>query len=504
MNKNQLLVALLLIIGAMNGYSQTDCTLPLDRIKDKVKITPTKIIPTENNLNFYSPPPPPPPPPTGLHDKIVYWVHGMNGSHSSWDVGASYAKQTYKVKGFATDYTDSQTTLDNAAYKVNEQIENYWTTRDEFILPENESKTFIISHSLGGMVSKKVLDDYPASNDIVKGLVTFNTPHAGSQLANYMDGPLLDQLKDFAENSCNVLGAGPIDELQTYESGILLRPILGFLNTGDILGGLCENASNAIIPFIVNQISVPAVSELNPGNSALDIDDGLPSSRKMLFSTDINETTQEGTSAFYMFYSGANIPNIEPQFEAHVNHDVEYLKQYRKNKSEYIDKYLKFKRKVDSKHPWAPMWACESGSWPFCRTYSQAKRIRDKYARGRDQFVKINNYWEYMTGARAYEESEYGDCLCSLGVVHENVTEEECLNDPLQDCEQRRFLPYFSGQVLRGYDGFITVESQEAWEGVDDVYKVPFKGPNHLTIRNSSELQEALDYLFIAHPFFSL
>ncbi len=120
-------------------------------------------------------------------------------------------------------------------------------------------------------------------------------------------------------------------------------------------------------------------------------------------------------------------------------------------------------------------------------TWGDVKNIRNWYNTGRKQFRKVNDYWEYITGARLF--SIYGHCTVFEEQQYEytNVTEGWC------DAEQGTWYEYGFEVEVKDYDGFLTVDSQMDWESVDDFHIYPLQGSNHLQVKNDKNTKKFID-----------
>jgi len=126
--------------------------------------------------------------------------------------------------------------------------------------------------------------------------------------------------------------------------------------------------------------------------------------------------------------------------------------------------------------------------------------MRNKFKRGFDQFIKINDYWEYVIGAREY--SPAGTCSCiddpfysnNGEVIYNNVTQEEC-DEIWSDAQFYNCQFNLAGVYINyeDHDGFLTVESQKDWDGVPSQYKYPMQGSNHLTVKNDANTKWMID-----------
>lgn len=94
--------------------------------------------------------------------KIVY-IHGANASSTTFN----YIRNYIKCDDILVDY-DSQNTFDYNLKNITEQLRDH-------------SDLFFVAHSLGGIYSLHLYEQFPA---LVKGAITISTPYGGSEVAD--------------------------------------------------------------------------------------------------------------------------------------------------------------------------------------------------------------------------------------------------------------------------------------------------------------------------------
>lgn len=498
------ILTIIIALTANCIIGQTECGLSNDEINTIFEKGPIDYNPDVSTGVISSPKPPGMSPNPTLYNKIVTWVHGMNGSSSSWSHAALWAKEKYNIKDIRPDYSGEQQTMDQVVNSLSSEIENGFAIADEFILEENIFKCFGIGHSLGGIAVRKVCEKFDHEN--LNGLISFNSPHGGSRLAEYVktinggnsyDEEKVQDLKDLMVQACQNFGAGEVAEFIEFNSGADALEALSFeyLDFSDIFENNVCSLSEAAAPFIISNIAPQCVSELKIGSDALKIEDGMDQEHKMLFYSNIITDPSAHNSAYKMFFSAQNSPDDYATFTAHEQIE-ESEEAYTTNKNSYNDKVNLYRNWYDEKPIYEFDVTCAKTFVPIlgmgtgCLTWGDIKELADEFERGFDYFDVFNDYWEFVCGARKYN---YDGGYC----YHDDLGLVNWINNP-EDCSGfgAEWIGIIS-ESLEDYDGLLTVKSQKDWEGCLDEhkYKLPANS-NHLQVKNSSDTEWALKLVF--------
>ncbi len=118
----------------------------------------------------------------------VVFVHGLNSSRATFDTMLDYLRPEglWLDKGlYALDYSTTAT----ASYYTNRDVvpQAIDHTKSELLdLGYQTQKVILVGHSMGGNLTRQYLQDVRYSQrDDVLSVVTINTPHSGSQLADF-------------------------------------------------------------------------------------------------------------------------------------------------------------------------------------------------------------------------------------------------------------------------------------------------------------------------------
>lgn len=529
--KNIINILLFAAFAATISYGQDPCTTILDEHiqinsnNDDAIIQGPQVQPTG--------PSGPPAGPTTYKPKVVSWLHGMSGDVGSWGIASTYAENTYNAVPIRQEYTQSST-MDVSISHMNEVQNQAYNDTKTSVSPDRQQFSFAIAHSLGGIVARGVSASSSTSPEWLNGLVTFNTAHKGSKLADYLHyapgqkPEAVEELEDFVRRSVHDL-ANPWIAYKKYTTGLGVIDRLGFYDVDEILENNPDNtlfnkSVEKMVDFVLKDIGSPAAADLTPEYMAsATFQDKLPTDRKMMVYTNIIpehiETEEPHTSAFKMFYSGMNGVNNAGTFGAGI-HTTLATEKLNENMQKYKDNETLFNA-IWHLQPWYGSWVpigpltkqliyeatgVQLG-WDPLMNYNDMRRTRDKFKRGHQTFHKINNYWENMCGVSEYSTANTGTCNCfDEGSLDEygEPTEEIFQNVSWQDCSEMNtgnsslICSYSPTAVVtkHGYDGFITDDSQSGWEGVLDNHKLYFEGSNHVQIRNDGNTQIAIDNIF--------
>ncbi len=434
-------------------------------------------------------------PPSGCSiDQVyrkVWWVHGYKGTEFSLrnpadDVGGA-DNQTqpitptgrFEVRSYRPNYSNSQGSLSSAAVnlrgKINEITENQLNTENNFI----------ISHSMGGLVARKMgAIDNAAGLPLYNGLITFGTPHQGAHVAN----TLLEttKIQDAATDLCERLGAGP------FAAEVAAVPIVGPLANALGLAGAALNAGCAFtvdfgFPIVQDFTSLGVEDELT--TSAVAAIPAMPTDHKAVFYGVEDDDDGSMTARFV----GALIsqPNTWPLYGADASDGVGMAAIAAANDF-YVAEYEFW---VEENTPW---W-----TWivPIVGLVNELNinSVADAYKAGVDWFPTMNPTWKNIIGAGEIEFVRVGcDCIeneqwgSESWIVYGN---DDCStlyeDEPLITCIPRYELTF----VTQPSDGFILAESAMGGPGITYDAKL-MDGSNHMQMKNDSGMKDAVKKIF--------
>ncbi len=486
-----------------------------------------------NNITFA---PTASPPAEG--DKAIYWIHGMNGSDASWRNPAIWTDLHYRTVSSRPNYLpDQDFPFNTCAFRLGTKIILDWNSTTKSKTDPNQiSNSFAIGHSLGGVTIRKVselMDPEP-----INGIVTFNSPHGGTELAKFVRPAFAGTLTPGLLEMNNVLGKNSVDimsgpileyillfntdllDLLKDEELIRSRPFFG---SGFSFKGAVSGIGKILkVPFIIANLvslyqsgnlgvllvrnsSKRAVGALTPGSSTLNIVENIPSTandaHRVAISSDIT-TGFENThfSVYRMGYCSYKGTANVPVFTANLV-DRDAIATYNRVMRLYEDKEAQMKQWYSKKHPLTP----DNWYWGGLATWGEIRLMGDLYHAGFEAFTSFNDYYEVITGARTYHEvvSNLGDCKCGdraneQKITH-NVSKVDCVGaSPIPGQHECQWYPYrvSYGLQLEPYDGLLTAQSMQNWNNHDLTVKRHYTNSNHVTIKNDRNTRTALTDLY--------
>lgn len=410
--------------------------------------------------------------------RMVFWVHGMNGSNSSWSRAATVSSTHLiggdlpdfpprKIYSYLPDYSNIQYDLSSAALALKSQLNKNQT------LPANypDSASMIIAHSQGGIVTRAMLyaDSLNHQKYRIGGFATFGSPHRGAksltgnnrtlsykffETAAYdlSDGYITDyavnikrpvdrinnnfwgrlfnlniQLPD-ADTIRNILIKQFLYNPVTDENGFLLSLIRGFVESGIIdelaIGSNSLNLINATQPDM-KQLDVavafygvkkPFTHEYTDGRTALLVE-----------------------PLWALFHYALNDPNNEYYFAA--NNDWKLAEKVREAQLDYLEVMHQNTIVIDIlRSYWSiPPWSkCDPAFLDFlhhfeisrhftkdvCKPKKRWRKVHDleevraAYEVGYDWWDKANLLWATAMGARSKSRLSERVCKCRVHNVY--------------------------------------------------------------------------------------
>ena len=129
----------------------------------------------------------------------ILMVHGLWGNKSSFNIMYNRLNNTNEYKEFQLSRCDYGNSNDEEFEVNRDVVRNCISSKDGLINSVLKkkiavSKVDIIAHSMGGILSRLYIQSANYKNDVNK-IITLNTPHSGSQLANLIFDP------DFSQGS---------------------------------------------------------------------------------------------------------------------------------------------------------------------------------------------------------------------------------------------------------------------------------------------------------------
>lgn len=449
--------------------------------------------------------------------KEIYFVHGLGGNDGSWSRANAYTIQGWSpfVKTHLLNYENNQNgSLLEAAGALYTQLDPGVTNDPE--LEKELKRNYIIAHSLGGLVSRRLEHIYASDQMSIRpygGIVTFGSPHQGAALAHkkvYQP----DEIKRFIELTCKSLLGGPSAEIQkniTAKLGlnsVLIDRLLVIFDETDFLSEkVCEMLKDIGFGIAEKLMSNPIEASIAPGSQDLALIANTPAPEADIHSVAFyGEEFDYKDMAIRFLYSVTKNPNTYPLMQADQMDD-EALKDYNSHYNKYFTNYNKWLGRAN-KYPLGNFY---NGSY-----FSQADLydLAYKWKDGADWLSSLNNRWKWIIGALdvAQSNDKFCQCICKYEEMSVNGNgysfEVEYPADcgVPNTCDIWKNNPYYN--VTCTYEEEVTYElvnyasdglvvNQSAMALPNAKYPpVRMVGSSHFQMRNDSELDKALKLLY--------
>ncbi|MCC6281761.1 MAG: hypothetical protein IT262_14230 [Saprospiraceae bacterium] len=492
----------------------------------------------------WSPPAYPPPVafgPTGLGDRYIHWVHGLDGSEGSWAQAAAATetggdngdpivvtppggtpfdfvarkvrtkKHTYGEVDFAPAILDLQDEMEQVTYPVGHTFE----------------RDFIIAHSQGGIVSRG-LDHRLTIGNInadryFSGIATFNTSHGGAQILNSRENGLLNEM---ISDLCTVALTTTLAE--TLQEKAILDLFINQSAANDSIRVFCDTKGVSLAGLFLSSLAKPKTLSASYAVGAPDLEGlnaaGNPGLYKAAFygveySDGDNNMAQPKQLLWRLLSSfGSEATNADP-FTADLDNklvdSVSNIMAEWEGKYNYFDGIL-----ADGVTP-----ACGIFGWIFlpgpCAVatvvqynveQNNAIDQRETYREALEWLNGVDDQWATIIGAR---ENVFiqgnNECVCTQWTDNGQAlsTTSYFLDNP-EDCNSYnsgtydQSSPFYTSCMVppvyevqwKESDGVVLRESQRAFPGVGVQGVRRLEKMNHFQVRNSSETAIGLNALF--------
>jgi pimeloyl-ACP methyl ester carboxylesterase len=428
MKKNLVILASLIFI-TMNLFSQSEGYCPPDTNNKVVKkpflSLQQAVRPLQEPINTH--------PYTFSSDsfRMVFWVHGMNGSSSSW-IRAATASSSHliggdipgfsprKIYSYLPDYSNNQYDLTSAALVLKSQLNKNQN------LPANypDSASMIIAHSQGGIVTRAMLyaDSLNHEKYRIGGFATFGSPHRG---AVGLTGNNRILSYKFFETAANDLSDGyiteyavnikrPVDRLNHNFWGRLFNLNIQLPDADTIKNILKKqflynpvtDENGFLLSLIRGSVESGIIDELAVGNNSLNLINATQPDMKQL----------DGAVAFYgvkkpfkhqytdgrtpllveplwaLFHYALNDPNDEYYFAAIT--DWKLAEKVREAQLDYLEEIHEHNTVIDTlRSYWSiPPWGnCDPAFLEFLSQFEVSRHFTKNVCKPRKRWEKIHD-----------------------------------------------------------------------------------------------------------------
>lgn len=453
--KYSFLILILSFIMSHSLFSQSNCTVPLETIKDD---SDREIVypdfPWSTPDNDYDPP-------TDPGDRLVYFVHGLGGAAKDWDTPATDLQLNYKLTKLTDFSWESNGDFQRAGIDIIQQTVEKWHYWGEQNQLEDPLHNFIVASSMGSMVIRsadKSLavdpdDGHPESDRVFGGLVAFSGSHTGFPLIDSRKNGTLDL---WINRACRELAIGPVTEKIEVDIwlDILASLVLGDNTIAAALDNSCEQLTEVILPGLIGFLPGDFASNITNDNINTAVLGGLNSyesaTRKVAFAG-----AEEDPVFFRLLYSLGNDQNDFPAWEAGA--DLQGLNDpdqagaaaFNNLLNQYLSKVVTYSILYDLLD-----FPITNAVANFCQTpigaifpsepcalydldalnipnvnQEEAAAIRNAYVKGANWLVDADDEWKSIIGALEVEVIDTGEPTCScLTEPDVIISEEELAN----------------------------------------------------------------------------
>ena len=458
---------------------------------------------------------------TAQNDRVVFWLHGLGGdnaaftkaafatTHNSPNQPVGYpARKAYSVQ---LGYESQSYNLATAAGYIETKVraEDNATFSNGLT---NFSNNFIIAHSQGGLVARRLDMLYaqnPSLGRRINGIVTFGTPHQGAKILDNVN-----KFGDFITSGCTELTAGPISEL--IESNFLLDLVTSGTQVSQVVAPLCS-LFGGVAPLQFNDFTAPITNDYKPSDpTILNQLNSFPSTIPKVGFYGIED---KETQAWRVMYNVVDKkPNEFPAFTA--DQDDKLVNTVNMNKQKYAAKqaewdYVYFASLNFKCVDWWEWFFFPTWCWGINQDIDDANNNRLAWKRGVDWWTGANDRFRVITGAleTITTQIQVPECNCSAYDYDGNEVSSWTAFGDANGCPtDLGWLTscYLNGNIVTTNefttvenpgDGIVLRESAMNFPGAQAI--AVMQGSNHQQMRNDTNTKNRLNELWGGtHGFF--
>ncbi len=495
-----------IVTFACATYATAQAKLPVG-----VMITETVILEPETDPPLPPTPPLPPslPPtaPSVNNIRAVVFVHGLGGNAAGWLPASSALQDTFRIVPLRPSYSLAQTAqIESLASALDEVIPKATGQRKlvELPLTVDPSQTFIVGHSLGGLMGRELWRwrdqtlKEPLSNIAHRGLVTFDTPHGGAPIVGNSLG-----ISHLVSTGCTALTKGPLTEKAASFKGSGLLTFFGMDLTKMIASAADSLCGGKLLDSLVAQIGYNSFKPVaGPGIN-----------KNSFFITRLNAYTDP-----YNFPK-LNITSYEEQPVTlrliastkttsagrwQANDDTKAIDSLNSSVFKYKKSAADLRSeadKTDNLRWYQPLGGIIPAlDWAARQKKAASMRQSASYYEAAVPWLQnLNTQWQNLIGASVRREriGEIYACSCteSNDIEPYMPTARGCADQSSQrtgSCKGT-FFDYAYRDYREENDGAVPISSQQAWLRPDGtpVPRVLYTNSNHFQIRNDRNTRDA-------------
>ncbi len=480
--------------------------------------------------------------------RTMYTLHGLGGSVATWQRASTAVCSGLDGQGntipnwskinainfFPLQYEKISSTIDDASSNIVHQFQlgdQAWGPSSNF--QGVRANSFVISHSLGGLVARAYDRNKNINNNFMSGyfggIVTVASPHAGSPLINNHD-----QYGPFISSACTALSTGPVDELISDKWYLRL---LGVDRIAiEAVNLICSFTPNIALLTVFKDQSANIANDFKVGATALQNLTNFDNSRVTgngtnqyppLVKVQCYGTIDNNTSLWNLLESTAiSDPSNALAFQANT-HGEQVIKDIGDITNNYQAKANQFSSYARAVTNAGFSSYCNWGQWIFQYQYcilndqkindrSRYERYARDYQAGANWLNTANEQYNTITGAVSFQYIDVpaNTCTCYRLDYFGNLIQDGSYdvqvsgNDPypcdalsslFQTCNQtgtNTGTITSLQRVEKASDGAVLAESATAYPGCSLVNTIQMVNSNHSQITNDANTKAVLLKMF--------
>lgn len=443
--------------------------------------------------------------------KNITFVHGLGGSAASWDKAKTWTDDNYKTAVMIANYNGAgwESSFHSVALKLNDDIGGGLKSGINQRYPDRcPDDDFVIAHSQGGIASRYLDRQWDLNpngtfgNRKFRGIVTFGTPHGGSDIALTRN--------EHAAYIRKVASAIYLESTYNYRG--IFKKIDNLIDSTEVF------IEKSLVPFMLAGEHTNTLDQMAPGSSTM------------------NELNSHNSRVHKVaFYGIENEPECWRTMDNFAGNPVEKFDLFSAvNDEEFMKKAesVRFLHQLAIEENNAELKTLKTlATLPFGQIISfvfeldylqKLKRYTIENEKRHEAIEFLNNAnteWRYLIGSYHRDsittdtikeylikwEEKYGlmskwysqkrvfyeelQAFTYFNQIDKNVykVKNKTISTNIKIVKQQTFFPS---------DGIVLVKSQIAFPGVKDRID-EMKENNHLQMRNSPETKRVMENLFI-------
>ena len=446
-------------------------------------------------------------------ERIIYWVHGLGGSASSWqraaaitEYGGSIGYPARKVLCSRPTYSQNSNLM-AAALDLDLQLSSLNSTPDWDTVPRNQH--FIIAHSQGGLVSRMLDTLYSDSINFRRefgGIVTFGTPHWGAKILDNSDPRGKNMLSPFVKELCGALVQKELtDAALRIKNTFISNLIVGSDLIPGISNGVCDAIEGTMFTLLFSNYSLPitqdywdsteVVKKINSHHTNTPVVVAYGVEEQPVFWRTLSSLVLEDTTVSIPAFGFDDDSYLVDSANRTINRLWSKREHFR-ILIRRMDRRIKIFARI------SPLTFVAYDYWDYRRRRGSARNSENAYNRLYMWFVNANPQWERIIGSRESKFVREGyRCYCtdernpSNYIVNKLVNStQECSNNgnPFLMCYTQE--NWILNSTLEENDGIVLKHSAGSLPSAIGFMKM--NKTNHIQMRFSSETRNVLIDLF--------